>query len=317
MTIFAPSVGSQVIVAYGLEVTPGVAVPATDYIRVEEMPTLRWDPKRQNLETAGGSLIAGQEMVELDGSVKGDVILPVRGDAGWKLLATLMVDAVTGSAAPYTHTLTPRAPKTFTLYIQRGGNCLSYAGCTPEKLVLILNHTTPFKGTLSVTELGIPTPAALLTPVFTVDQVFTFSHLQPMLLLGNGATSQKDVDDIEVTITFGNVDRYGAGGAGLPTTIVPGIESVDWKFSRLFRDDVEQALFLTRMMAPGIIQAQLVNGTKQLTLKSGAAYYDMQSHKAAVKDAITEDYQCKTLPDASGNLIGLTLINSVATAYSS
>lgn len=317
MTVFAPSVGSQVIVAYGLEVTPGVAVPATDYIRVEEMPTLKYDPKRQGLETAGGSLIAEQEMVELDGSVKGDVVLPIRGDAGWKLLATLLADVVTGAAAPYTHTFTPRAPKTFTLYIQRGGNCLVHAGCTPEKLVLMLNHTTPFKGTLSVTGLAEPVAAALLTPVFTVDQVFTFSHLQPMLLLGNGATAQKDVDDLEITIGFANVDRYGAGGAGLPTSIVPGIHTVEWKFSRLFRDDVEQALFLTRMMAPGIIQAQLVNGAKQLTMASGAAYYPTQSHKAAVKDAITEDYMVKTLPDATGKLIGLTLVNATATAYSS
>lgn len=317
MTVFAPSVGSQVIVGYALEVTPGVAVPATDYIRVEEMPTLKYDPKRQGLETAGGSLIAEQEMVELDGSVKGDVVLPIRGDAGWKLLATLLLDAVTGTAAPYTHTLTPRAPKTFTLYIQRGGNCLSYAGCTPEKLVMMLNHTTPFKGTLSVTGLAEPVAAALLTPAFTVDQVFTFSHLQSMLLLGNGATAQKDVDDLEITIGFANVDRYGAGGAGLPTSIVPGIHTVEWKFSRLFRDDVEQALFLTRMMAPGIIQAQLVNGAKQLTIKSGAAYYPTHDVKAAIKDAIVEDFTIKTLPDATGNLIGLTLVNATATAYSS
>ncbi len=317
MTVFAPSVGSQVIVGYALEVTPGVAVPATDYLRVEEMPTLKYDPKRQGLETAGGSLIAEQEMVELDGSVKGDVVLPVRGDAGWKLLATLLLDVVTGTAAPYTHTLTPRAPKTFTLYIQRGGNCLSYAGCTPEKLVMMLNHTTPFKGTLSVTGLAEPVAAALLTPVFTVDQVFTFSHLQSMLLLGNGATAQKDVDDLEITIGFANVDRYGAGGAGLPTSIVPGIHTVEWKFSRLFRDDVEQALFLTRMMAPGIIQAQLVNGAKQLTIKSGAAYYPTHDVKAAIKDAIVEDFTIKTLPDTTGNLIGLTLVNATATAYSS
>jgi len=315
MTVFAPSVGSQVIVGYALEVTPGVAVAATDYIRVEEMPTLKWDPKRQGLETAGGSLIAEQEMVELDGSVKGDVIIPIRSNAGWKLLATLMVDTVTGTAAPYTHALVPRAPKSFTLYVQRGGNCLSYAGCTPEKLVLALNHTTPFKGTLSVTGLGVPTPAALLTPTFAVDTVYTFSHLQPMLLLGNGATSQKDVDDLEVTIMFGNVERYGAGGAGMPTTIVPGIHTVEWKFSRLFRDDVEQTLFLTRMPASGIIQAQLVNGANQLTLKSGAAYYPTQDHKGAVKDAIVEDYTIKTLPDATGNLISTTLVNSVATAY--
>lgn len=317
MTTFAAAVGSQIIVGYALETTPGVAVAATDYVRVEEMPTLKYDPKRQGLETAGGSLVAEQEMVELDGSVKGDVVLPLRSDAGWKLLATLMVDAVTGTAAPYTHALTPRAPKTFTLYIQRGGNCLVYAGCTPEKLVIMVKHTTPAKATLSVTGLKEPVAGAALTPTFAADAVFTFSHLQPMLLIGNGATSQKDVDDIEVDIMFGNVDRYGAGGAGLPTSIVPGVHTVTWKFSRLFDDDVEQGAFLTRMMAPGTVQLQFVNGSKQLTIASAKAYYDTQDFKGAVKDAVTEDYTCKTLPDSNGNLVTMTLVNAASAAYAS
>jgi hypothetical protein len=318
MANLTPGVGSQIVAGIAIEVTPGTYLAPTDWFRVETMPTLKYDPKRQGMETANGTLIAEQEMVELDGDVKGDISIPLRADEGWAVLGTMFQDVVTGTAVPYTHTLVPRAPVSFSLTIQRNGKWIGYAGLKGNKAVLSVNHSTAAKAVITVEGTKKPQDVASGTPVFPSDNlaIFTFSHLQPALLIANGATPVVSTDDWEITLGSDNQANYGAGGAGLPTSIIPGIQTATWKFAKLFSEDAEYELFETAMMTPGTIQLAFHNGAnRQLTIASGGAYYPTHDFKGGVKDKITEDYEVKTLPDTTGKLVSLVLVNSRSTAY--
>jgi len=316
---FSPIVGSQVILGIAIEVTPGVYVPPTDYIRLDAMPTIKHDPKRQEQDTANGTLIAGQEYVELDGTVVGDVSFPLRADEGWPLLATMFKDTVTG-AGPYTHTLVQRAGVSVSITIQRGGKTVGYAGCVGNKIVLSCAHAAAGKAVMTVE--GTQWPAdlpALVAPTFNADNLatYTFSHMQAPLLLGNGATPVKSTDTWEITFEEKNVPDYGAGGRGLPTSIIPGNLTTMYKFEKRFDDDYEWTLFETQMPALATIQAQWVNGARSMTISSSGAYYPTEDITGNIPDKVSETYEVKTLQQVDGNLATIVLVNARATPYTS
>src|SRR5947209_7462502 len=122
VTTFRPYIGAESYVGYALETqtAPGVPVAATDYVEVEpDGLTAKYNPKRENFKTAGGTLVVNRHLVEKNGDVTVTLKFPLFTVQGQKLIAYSGLDATGGLGRP----------QYVTLEFFRGGKSRQFAGC--------------------------------------------------------------------------------------------------------------------------------------------------------------------------------------------
>lgn len=316
MTAIA-QVGAQIYLGYAVEASAGTAHAPTDYVPVEpDGVTLNFDPKREPLEVALGTLMMDQYLTELEGAVTGDVTFPLFSRLGQKLLFNAgLQDTVSGTGAPYTHTGALVLPKSVTIEVGQNGQAIQYAGCYAKSVKI--EHSSKNGSKVTIGYDGLVRPAILAspsTPAITGDLPYIWSHVQPVTLVATGAGVQ-DVDSIELSWTFENQLWYGSNADNMPFKIIPGPCRFTGKFSKLFESFAEYTSFNTAGQTPQPMAFNWINGTKAFSVLVTSAFYPKGDIKRPLKGAITEEYDFQGLAVSGASPISVIALNSDSAAY--
>jgi len=317
---FNPAGGAQTVVGFGVEnqAAPGVAVPPTTFLAVDpDSLEGAFDPKRSTENLAVGSIFNKQRVTDKDGEVMGKVKIPLSDVAVMSFLAQCgFMDTLTGSAAPFTHTMPMTRPKFITLYIQRAGQCETYAGmlCKSGKLTFNSKQTAYLEADFE----GLKRPAdhAPLVPVYVQDYTYGASDLQPSQLQTDAAQTSVDVEDIEITWMF-TLDRFhGAGGGGLPTYLTPVEADVTAKATKIFRNADAYAAFRAAAPTPGPIKFGVGNtAARSVVAAIPGAYVPKHNWKTPSAGTVVEDFEFATDHAAAIVPLTITVVNGDNTVY--
>jgi len=317
---FNPQGGAQTVVGIGIEnqATPGTAVPPTIFVAVDpDSLEGAFDPKRSTENLAVGSIFNKQRVTDKDGEVTGKIKVPLSDVAVMNVLCQCgFMDTLTGAATPYTHTMAITRPKFLTIYIQRAGQCETYAGMLCKMGKLTFNSKQVAYLECDFDGLKRPADHAALTPVYVQDYTYGASDLQPSQLHTDAAQTSVDVEDVEVTWTF-TLDRFhGAGGGGLPTYLTPVEADVTAKATRIFRNADAYNAFRAAAPAPAPIKFGVGNTAARSVLVSiPAAFVPKAPWKTPSAGTVVQDFEFATDHAAAIVPLIITVVNSDSTAY--
>src|SRR4051794_32848584 len=108
VTTFRPYIGAESYVGFALEnqAAPGVPVAATEYLEVEaDGLSTKYNPRRENFKTAGGTLIVNRHLVEKNGEASVTLKFPLFTKQGQNLIGYSGLDGTGGLNRPQYVTL--------------------------------------------------------------------------------------------------------------------------------------------------------------------------------------------------------------------
>lgn len=127
-------------VGAAVETSAGTAVTPTDYFQAYDA-SLTTNRNLQELEPAAGNVYSTQQVVAGLRDHTGDMTLIFEPNTAEKLLAMMLTVSGKSGGGPYTSTgtLTPSAPKSYTIDISSGNIVQRYMGCQIAKLTMDVN----------------------------------------------------------------------------------------------------------------------------------------------------------------------------------
>lgn len=254
----------------GKEATAGTAVPGTFSIPVTSMAPVEVIPPLTDDAWRGtATLVHGAQQgpthvtYDLGGNVHADGI-------GWMLVGVLGDDAVTGTAAPYTHAISVLnsgnfQPPTYTLIDNNGLEGISYAGCRFGEVSLDLTPAGLAKFTAKATARSwasstIQAPAYTTTPPSAAWRAaVTINGTASNVVQQCTVDIKRSLDPLEVLGQQGPYDIFSAGDV-----------TADWKLTVImeavtFRDNYRAGTIIP-------IDVNLTQGTTQLKLHTSSLW---------------------------------------------
>lgn len=189
-------------VGIGLEDTPGTAVaagmwlPSTTMNPTETVPQLLDQSMRGSAAKTYGSQPGPRSVsYALAGNLIPDVI-------GWPLVGILGADAVTGSAAPYSHAISllnsgDFQPPSYSLVDINGIEAITYAGCRFSDLELTFSAADLAKYT--ATAVGSQAASSGSLPATSYSTLPPLAAWRTAIIIGGGAADPRETD---LTLTF-------------------------------------------------------------------------------------------------------------------
>lgn len=312
--------GSLSAVGFSKETTFGTPVTAANFLPSMSC-TLEHDPGWFSPEVMAN--IRDLQLYNLTGEAKftGNIEGPLFPSQGIGLLAgAIGTDTVTGTVAPYTHTLsTATLLPSFTIEKNIGGfESEQYAGCRIGKLTLkCAASNTPVEMTAdvtgqSVTTLTTPTvvdTANELPFVFTSASLTVFSHLRA------------EATNVQLVLDNGLKETYTFSGENGPNFITPTSLKVNGSFDVVF-SSLTDATYgdFTAMgnQTLGSLVLGFTVGTNSCTITLPQIVISKYTTPLKVGDVIvaTVDFEAtRPLTGGSQYTIQAVVNNSVATSY--
>lgn len=312
--------GSLSAVGYTKETTFGQPLPAVNFLPSMSC-TLEHDPGWFSPEVMTN--VRDLQIYNLAGEAKniGAVEGPLFPTQGIGLLAgSIGTDVVTGTVAPYTHTIsTATLLPSFTVEKNVGGfQSEQYAGCRIGKMTLkCAASNTPVQITAdltgqSVTILSTPTAVTEVNElpfVFTSAALTVFGHLR------------SEATNVQIVIDNGLKETYTFSGQNGPNFITPASLKVNGSFDVVFSslNDPTYGDFTTMAnQTLGALSLVFTVGANVCTISLPQIVISKYATPLKVGDVIvaTVDFQAsRPLTGGSQYTIQAVVNNSVATAY--
>ena len=147
---------------------------------------------------------------------------------------------------------------------------------------------------------------------YVQEKPYIWSDLQPVQLLNAASVIQNQMESIEISIAFDLASFYGNHQSNLPSELIPTGVSVSGKFTRLFTDVYEYALFKEFCSLAGpmsfVWDAICNNSNNRLAITLPAAFYKTHDYKNPMKGAIVEDFTIGTIKTLDAATSGSPLL---------
>lgn len=250
--------------------------------------------------------------------VSGTITAPLFPDIGNQFMAGVIgADTVTGSAAPYTHTIDPaNVLKSFSIEKNMDGADIQYTGMIVSKAEIELATNAEakviytFEGQQDAV-LGSPG-----TPAFPGDVPFGPTGITATLATYPDLT----VSSVKATIDNTGKPYPTFNGQNYPETVIGTTRKVSYDvvaFLQSLSGTVPPNYYYFLTNAPSLaFQVALVQGTDTWTLKSTNCVMTKYSDPIKLGDVVMVNFTLDAMLDpVSGKDLELVIVNSQATAY--
>jgi hypothetical protein len=298
-----PSTGARTFVGFGIEnqASPGVPVAITEYLPVDDHPSIDVNMGRKPLEVATGTLVIDKYLTEDGAESKGGFSFPLFHTIGQSLLASMGLSA-SGLV---------QAPQYLTIEVYRAGQSFIHSGMLPRSVKFELKSKQATKVTVEFDGIGRPTLADPsidpTTYAWPADQPYVWGHTQPVLTIGGGSVASKFADNIEIDCMWDNQVFHGASGDTFPTLVVPGPVTVKGKVNILFTSIADYQSYITVGQTPGPMQFSVAQPGHSIVWDLPHVFYSAHKFSGGLKAPIVEECDWNAIaPDNAADLIHYT-----------
>lgn len=315
-----PLSSSLIQVGLAKEATQGVPVAASIWIPVEsnikDEDVIKW------IEDKGLRGAPVEPIAQYQGPISSTVDFTAMfyPDTVPNLLMALMgSDAVTGTAAPYTHTITLSAiqPPSYTLTVYNGFNQRQYPGCMIDDLQL--KWAMEGAMTAAAKWVGWPSDAVSGAPSSAFSSTNPLLGWQASLTIG-GAVNGRLLGFDWTGKRKGDI-QWAANNTQKPSFTYAGPLGVSGKLTFAIADDTELNYMLANTQPSVVLTLTAPNGGPTLKIQMSKCGFNKKA-PSYTKDYIEVDYDIMAMPNTTDAGVGspispvqFVVTNSQSAAY--